>query len=201
MIKLKIPYSEVETAFRGSKGRIYLRPGAITMESGGQKLLALFVQDDNDSSKGYFQLDYSPRPDSRGTLMDYLGPKPDGGWTHPGERTQSSDGLLFVGCRRIEVKTMVGDKRQDGRRGGNLVNDLTGKNILRDQNNLVAAPTDFIYVSWNPGSSGWFVAQELEQPNEIGRNWAMNCLFPLPQGFGNGIVLEVFGKTKKLKFK
>ncbi len=58
-----------------------------------------------------------------------------------------------------------------------------------------------MHVDWNQGSAGHIVHSELEQPNEIGLKWNVNCIVELPKNAGNEVTLKVLGKTRKLRIR
>lgn len=200
LVNVKVPYKDVEAAFPGARGPATMTRGLIQIEANGERTDCIFIQPENDHTRGFFQLDYSPpkQEGSTAKLTDYLGPK-ERDWTHEGEKIDIGEGFEYKGSRGMKVLIQVGAQRQDGPGGGNLVNDLTGKKIFRDQDYLVPAPEGYIHVTWNQGSQGWICAWELEQPNEIGLNWHMTCIFPKPKNMDKQTKLIVFGKEKKLR--
>lgn len=204
LLRLKVPYADVDKFFAGSKSRIYLMSENVQVEYNGVTKNALLIQDDNVET-GSFQLSYQP-PNQEGVkvrLRDYIGPKEEGNsrnWTHPGTLKEYQDTLAFEDPNGMQVKIDIGSERQDGG-GGNIFEHLTGKKILGNQQGLTGDVGGYVHVSWNLGSAGFVVYNDLEQPNEIGTNWNVNAIVELPPGAKNEVNLKVVGKTRKLKIK
>jgi predicted Zn finger-like uncharacterized protein len=200
MMKLKIPYKDVDAYFPGSyaASRPFLIPSTIQLEAGGEKVQPMFAHEDNAAANG-FQLDYAPRSENARPLPEYLGPSKQFNWTHDGELTQGEDGMIFKGKRGMLARIRVGGERQDGNEGGNPFNTLTGRKIFKDQDGLVSGPGGYIHVSWNQDSGGWIIGDELEQPNEIGRYWHVTAFFPRPKARGVEATLTVLKVPRKLQ--
>lgn len=204
LLRLKVPYADVDKFFAGTKTRIYLVAGNIQVEYNGVTKNAYFVQDDNLAT-GFFQMSYQP-PNQEGvsvSLRDYIGPKNDTSnrsWTHEGTSKEYENNLTFEDANGMQVMTSIGGERQDGG-GGNIFEHLTGKKILGNKQGLTGDVGGYIHVSWNLGSAGFVVYSDLEQPNEIGLNWNVNCVVELPEGAKGEVNLKVLGKTRKMKIK
>jgi predicted Zn finger-like uncharacterized protein len=196
---LRIPYTDVETFFPGSyaASRPFLTHGPIRIECGGEKYQPWYHCPENEAANG-FQLDYAPRSKETPPLETFLGPSKAFPWTCEGELQEGSDGRIFRGKRGLIAKIRVGGERQDGHDAENPLNRLTGHNIFQDRDGLVAGPGGYIHVSWNEGSGGWIVADELEMPNEIGRYWNVTCFFERPKQRNTEATLFLLNKQKKI---
>lgn len=204
LLHLKVPYSDVDKFFPGARGRIYLSRGHIQVESNGVTKDAIYIQDDNAAS-GHFQMSYQPpQGDGPSTpLRDYIGPKNDStvrAWTHEGLIKEYNEDVSFEDKNGMQVRISIGSERQDGG-GGNVLEHLTGKKILGNQQGLTGGVGGYVFVTWNVDSGGYIVSDDLEQPNEIGTNWKVNCLVELPAGAKGEVTLKVLGKSRKLKIK
>lgn len=204
LLHLKVPYSDVDKFFQGARGRIYLSRGHIQVESNGVTKDVVYIQDDNATS-GHFQLSYQP-PQNDGPqtpLRDYIGPKNEQnarGWTHEGVIKEYNDDISFEDKNGMQVRISIGSERQDGG-GGNVLEHLTGKKILGNQQGLTGSVGGYVHVDWNVNSGGYIVSDDLEQPNEIGTTWKVNCLVELPAGAKGEVTLKVLGKSRKLKIQ
>ncbi|MBL8821301.1 MAG: hypothetical protein JNJ77_01845 [Planctomycetia bacterium] len=202
LLRLKVPYSEIDRVFQGVRTRIYLTKEAIQVEANGVKKDVMFIQDDNMAA-GEFQLSYQP-PQQEGvrvSLRDYIGPKPpDRNWSHEGTLKEYDDTITFENKNGMQVVISVGSQRQDGG-GGNILEHVTGKKILGNQQGLTGGVEGYIHVKWNEGSSGHIIYSDLEQPNEIGLNWNVNCICEIPAGARDEVNLIVLGKSRKLKIQ
>jgi hypothetical protein len=171
IVHLKLPYQDVEDYYHFAKGRYILDGRMIHFEVDGEQYNSMLVQTEEDHTKGYFDLDYSPKGNNPRPLTDYIGPKSND-WTHEGERHQEDGGFVFNGASGMKVTVGRGS---GGRQGGDL------------------------RVSWNEGCDGWVVDDSLEQPNELNLNWELTLLFQKPKTAGKEVTLKVLNKTKKLK--
>ncbi|MFT3878812.1 MAG: hypothetical protein QM703_04020 [Gemmatales bacterium] len=204
LLHLKVPYADVDKFFQGARGRIYLNKGHIQVESNGETKDAVYIQDDNAAS-GHFQMSYQPPMSDAPAvpLRDYIGPKKDAGtrgWTHEGLIKEYNDDITFEDQNGMQVRISVGSERQDGG-GGNVLEHLTGKKILGNQQGLTGSVGGYVHVDWNVNSGGYIVSDDLEQPNEIGTSWKVNCIVELPAGATGEVTLKVLGKSRKVKIK
>lgn len=204
LLRLKVPYADVDKFFSGARGRISLNQSNIQVEANGVTRNAVFIQDDNMAA-GHFQLSYQP-PNQEGakfTLRDYLGPKKEDsprGWSHDGAVKEYDENMTFEDSNGMQVRISVGSERQDGG-GGNILEHLTGKKVLGNQQALTGDVSGYVHVDWNQDSGGFIVSDELEQPNEIGLNWKVNCIVELPPGASGEVTLKVLGKSRRVKIK
>lgn len=201
LLRLKVPYADVDAFYAGAQGRNYLYKGHVQVEANGETKDATYIQDDN-AADGNFQLDFQP-PKQDGvkvSLRDYIGPKSTGGWTHDGKTSEYEQTITFEDKNGMQVKIDIGSERKDGG-GGNILEHLTGKKILGNQQGLVGDVAGYVYVDWNQGSAGHIVYDDLEQPNELGRYWAVNCIAELPGNATNEVTLKIFGKSRKIKIR
>src|SRR5262249_50751794 len=112
------------------------------------------------------------------------------------------DSLRFEGKHGMKVTTQMGDHRLDGEKDPNILKDLTGgtadlgKGL--DATPLVGGPSGYVKVTWDPASTGFLVAREVERPNEISLSWEVTCIFKRPKS-GKDATLEVLGKAYQLK--
>lgn len=205
LLRLKVPYSDIDKHFQGVRDRIWLTRGHIQIEANGVTKDVMFIQSDI-SETGNFQLSYQPpEQEAKVELRDYIGPRKDnsGGarqWAHEGSTKEYESDLTFEGNSGLQVKISTGSERQDGG-GGNVLEHLTGKKILGNQKAFTGGVAGYVFVDWNVGSAGFVVHSELEQPNEIGLNWNVNALVELPEGAQGEVTLKAVGKTRKLRIK
>jgi len=171
LVHVKLSYQELEDHFHLAKGRYFLDGRLIHLEENGQQYNAMIVQTEEDHTKGYFELDYSPKGDNPRPLSDYLGPK-GSDWTHEGEKKETAEGLVFTGASGMKVTVGGGG---GGKKGGGL------------------------RVTWNEGCDGWVVDDSIEQPNELGLNWDLTLLFQKPKTQSKEITLVMLNKARKLK--
>lgn len=207
LLRLKVPYEDVTRAYAGSRTQIVLTKGAVQLEYNGVTKDAVFVQEGN-AEFGHFQLSYQP-PMQEGlqvSLRDYLGPKKDLGgdsprtWAHEGSTKEYAQQISFENSNGMQVMISSGAERQDGG-GGNILEHATGKKILGNYQAFTGPVAGYVYVDWNMGCGGFIVSGELEQPNEIGLNWAMKCIVELPPGATSEVNLKILGKSRKVKLK
>jgi hypothetical protein len=211
-IELNIPFTDVDAYFPGVTQRRWLRHGMVKLEGGGESLTPVFVQPENDGSRG-FHLDYAAPNQGGGgdrlglgregkqreySLDDYLGPKPED-WTHEGELKKGPNGLEFQGKGGMNVFIGLGADRLDGQENIGPLEGATGKKITPDRPDLVGEPEGFVHVRWDKRSDGYIVAEELEEPNQIGRKWSLTCIVPRPKNGAKELTLMVLNKPQKIK--
>jgi len=203
LLRLKVPYADVDKFFSGARGRLSLSRGHIQVEANGETRDAVYIQDDN--AGGHFQLSYQP-PQQEGatfSLRDYIGPRNEAGvrgWTHEGITKEYADDMTFEDSNGMQVRISAGSERQDGG-GGNIIEHATGKKVLGNQQALTGNVSGYVHVDWNLDSGGFIVSGELEQPNEIGLNWKVNAIVELPPGATGEVTLKVLGKSRRVKIK
>ncbi len=204
LLRLKVPYADVDKFFSGARGQLSLNKGHIQVEANGVTRDAVFIQDDN-AAVGHFQLSFQP-PEQEGPkrpLRDYLGPKIEEsprGWSHDGAVKEYDENMTFEDSNGMQVRISVGSERQDGG-GGNILEHLTGKKVLGNQQALTGNVSGYVHVDWNQDSGGFIVSGDLEQPNEIGLNWKVNCIVELPPGASGEVTLKVLGKSRRVKIR
>jgi LSD1 subclass zinc finger protein len=206
LLRLKVPYSDIDRHFQGVRQRISLTQGHIQIEANGVTKDAMFIQDDL-AETGNFQMSYQPpMQDAKVDLRDYLGPNKANksgarAWSSEGSLKEYASDMTFETNGGLQVRISSGSQRQDGG-GGNIFEHFTGKKILGNKEAFTGPVEGFIFVDWNLGSAGFVVHSELEQPNEIGLNWNVNALVELPEGGVQGdVFLKAVGVRRKLRLK
>jgi LSD1 subclass zinc finger protein len=204
LLRLKVPYSDIDRHFQGVRQRIYLVRGHIQIEHNGSTKDAIYVQSDVSES-GNFQMSFQPpKQDTRVELRDYIGPKTEGEngpkrWTHQGTTKEYASDMTFEDDNGMQVVVSTGSERTKG--GGNIFEHVTGKKILGDKEAFTGGVGGYIFVDWNLGSAGFIVHGELEQPNELGTNWHVTAIAELPEGATTEVTLKAVGTTRKLRLK
>jgi hypothetical protein len=193
-IKVRIPHKQSDAYFAGSRGAVTLMGPVIQLKCGSEALEPVYVTDRSDPAVG-FHMGYNPPKESGAkSLREYLGPgqRAENSWTHDGELKEDGDSLRFEGKHGMKVTTQMGDVLKD-LTGGTA--DL-GKGL--DATPLVGGPSGYVKVTWDPASTGFLVAREVERPNDISLSWEVTCIFQRPKG-SKDATLEVLGKAYQLK--
>lgn len=206
LLRLKVPYSDIDRHFQGVRDRIFLTRGHIQVEANGITKDVMYVQSDL-AETGNFQMSYQPpQQEAKVDMRDYIGPKKEAhssgarSWTSEGTVKEYSNDMTFETPAGLQVRISCGSERQDGG-GGNIFEHLTGKKILGNKEAFTGSVEGFVFVDWNMGSAGFVVHNELEQPNEIGLNWNVTALVELPEGAKGDVTLKAVGTTRKLRLK
>lgn len=202
-IKVRIPHKQSDAYFAGSRGGVTLIGPVIQLKSGNDAFEPVYVTDYSDPEVGFHMGFVPPQASGTKSLREYLGPgeRADNSWTHEGELKEDGAALCFEGKHGMKVTTEISAKRLDGEKDPNVLKDLSGGMDLGkglDASRLVPGPSAYVKVTWDPASTGFLVAREVERPNDISLSWDVTCIFQRPKG-AKEATLEVLGKSYTLK--
>jgi hypothetical protein len=205
-VTVRIPNKEIAEYFANVRGPISLMTLTgehIQLQAGAEKTNAKYVLDANKNGERGYHFGYTP-PEQEGrtpNLREHLGPG-NTNWTHEGTVNDAGETIVFAGQRGMNVKTQISDQRLDGSEDRSVLGDLTGAKIDKGfGGGLVSGPVSYVLVTWDKGSNGWMLSDDIEQPNDISLSWQIVCFFPRPKDGSKDLTLMVLGKPRSLKLR